>query len=193
MKTVLKYLTLVVIVPLLSGCGLKLQRDELYKGGSIDPHENMTCWEFLNAHQDKFSMLISGIEICGMEDLYKQTDQKYTYLALTDKAISGDVNKATTPEMIQALKDILLFHIIKGDYHGYGTLSYSPTFVETLYKGDAKMSIMLSGVNSNEDYIDRIMLMSGCGSSSVRYSVGSNHICTNGPVHVMDDKCVYKP
>ena len=182
----------VTMILVLSGC-LKLQTNEEYKGESIDPYTDVTCWEFMNSRPDLFSKMIEGIEICGMEELYQKTSGDHTYLLLTDNAIASDVNKATTPENIGALRDILLFHIIVGSYHGYnGTLSYSPTFMETLYEGEAMMSIMLYGMASNEDYIDRITLMSECGSSSTQFSIGANHLCRSGAMHIMKNKCVYK-
>ena len=182
---------MMLFAALFTGC-LKLQKNEDYDGKGIDPYKDVTCWEFINSRPDMFSKMIDGIEICGMEDLYKKTSKDHTYLLLTDAAISNDVNKATTPQNIEALRNILLFHIIKGSYHGYSNLTYSPTFVETLYEGEAMMSIMLYGAASNEDYIDRVVLMSECGSSSVVYAIGANHLCRSGAMHILKNKCVYK-
>ena len=178
-------------ISLFSGC-LKLQKNEDYDGAPIDPYKDVTCWEFMNSRPDLFSKMIQGIEICQMEEYYQTTSKDRTYLLLADKAIANDVNKATTPANIESLKNILLFHIIKGSYHGYSNLAYTPTFVETFYEGDAMMSIMLYGMASNEDYIDRVVLMSECGSSTSIYATGANHLCKSGAMHILNSKCVYK-
>jgi hypothetical protein len=110
---------------------------------------------------------------------------------LTDKAIKDDLDAAKADATkVPALKDILLFHIIKGSYHGYGTLRYDVVHVETLLGGDAKMSICISS-DGNQYERDRVKLMTDCGSSTVVYSIACNHICTNGPAHLLDTKCVY--
>ena len=175
----------------MSAC-LPLQTNEKYEGESLDPYEGVSCWEFLQKHSDELGSYIEGIELCGIKDYFTQTTTQYTFLPLTDDAIKADVDAAKADaSLIPALKDILLFHIIKGSYHGYGTLGYDVKHVETLLGGSAQMSICLQGYLNNRWQLDRVQLMTDCGSSTVVYSIACNHICTNGPAHVLDTKCVY--
>lgn len=172
---------------------LPLQTNEVYEGVALDPYEGVTCWEFLQKHKDELGSYIEGIEMCGLKDYFTQTSTEYTFLPLTDKAIKEDVDAAKAdPAKVQDLKDILLFHIIKGSYHGYGSLGYDVKFVETLLGGSAQMSICLQAYLNNRYQLDRVQLMTDCGSSDVVYSIACNHICTNGPAHLLDTKCVYK-
>ncbi len=177
---------------MLSYACLPLQTNDPYEGVSLDPYEGVTCWEFLQKHKDELGSYIEGIELCGIKEYFTQTTTEYTFLPLTDDAIKADVDAAKAdPSKVQALKDILLFHIIKGSYHGYGTLGYDVKYVETLLGGTAQMSICLQAYLNNRYQLDRVQLMTDCGSSTVVYSIACNHICTNGPAHLLDTKCVY--
>jgi len=191
MKKIFSIISGTLIAALLSAC-LPLQTNEEYKGEALDPYEGVTCWEFLQNHSDELASYIEGVELCGLTDYFTQTSTEYTFLPLTDKAIKADVDAAKADaSKIPDLKDIILFHIIKGSYHGYGTLGYNVTYVETLLGGDDKMSICLQSYLNNRYQLDRVQLMTDCGSSSIVYSIACNHICTNGPAHVLDTKCVY--
>jgi len=186
-------ITTVILAALLSNACLPLQTNEEYLGTALDPYEGVTCWEFLQKHTDELGCYIEAIELCGIKDYFTQTTTEYTFLPLTDKAIKDDLEAAKAdPSKVQALKDILLFHIIKGSYHGYGSLGYDVKFVETLLGGSDKMSICLQAYLNNRYQLDRVQLMTDCGSSTVVYSIACNHICTNGPAHLLDKKCVYK-
>lgn len=192
MKKYFSILT-VVLATLLSNACLPLQTNEKYEGVTLDPYEGVTCWEFLHKHKDELGSYIEGIELCGIQEYFTQTTTEYTFLPLTDAAIKADVDAAKAdPSKIQTLKDILLFHIIKGSYHGYGSLGYDIKHVETLLDGSAQMSICLQTYLNNRYQLDRVQLMTDCGSSTVVYSIACNHICTNGPAHLLDTKCVYK-
>jgi len=192
MKKIFIFLITICLLGLFSSCSLKLQKDEPYTGKSLDPHEYMTAWDFLQTRPDLFASMSEALVLCGVDQYYKQTANTYTFLPFVESAIKSDLDAAKAdPSLVPALKDVLLFHIIKGDYHGYGTLNYSVKYVETLLGGTDIMSITLYKNQGAEINIDRVQLMTDCGSSTVVYSIGCNHLCTNGPVHIMDTKCVY--
>ncbi len=190
MKYLNKIFSLALALSVMASC-LPLQTNEPYTGESLDPYEGVNCWDFLQLHKDELGCYIEAIQLCGIKDYFTQTTTQYTFLPLTDKAIKDDLDAAKADATkVPALKDILLFHIIKGSYHGYGTLRYDVVHVETLLGGDAKMSICISS-DGNQYERDRVKLMTDCGSSTVVYSIACNHICTNGPAHLLDTKCVY--
>lgn len=192
MKKVILFIVTVCLFGILSSCSLKLQKDEPYKGVALDPHENMTAWEFLQSRPDLFASMSDALVLCGVDQYYKQTSTKYTFLPFVEEAIKPNLDAVKAdPSLIPALKDTLMFHIIKDEYHGYGTLDYSVKYVETLLGGDDVMSMTLYKNQGAELDIDRVQLMTDCGSSSIVYSIGCNHLCTNGPVHVMGSKCIY--
>lgn len=192
MKKILSSLVAVIAMALLSSCSLKLQTNEPYDGKPLDPHEYKTAWEFLASHPDLFTSMMEAATLTGVDKYYKQTAETYTFLPFVESAIKDDLAAAKADaSLVPALKNLLLFHIIKGDYHGYGTLGYEVIPVETLLGGSDKMTITLDAYHNAEMEIDRVKLMSECGSSEVVYSIGCNHLCTNGPVHILDKKCKY--
>jgi len=191
MKKIVTIISIALAVSFLSSC-MPLQVNEEYLGESLNPYEGVTCWEFLQKHSDELGCYIEAVELCGVKDYFTQTNTEYTFLPLTDAAIKSDLEAAKADAgKVAALKDIILFHIIKGSYHGYGSLGYDVKFVETLLGGDSKMSICLQSYLNNQYQLDRVQLMTDCGSSSIVYSIACNHICTNGPAHLLDKKCVY--
>ena len=96
------------------------------------------------------------------------------------------------------LQDILMFHIIKGEYHAYGILDYNVRYVETLQESegaDVEMSLCLqygAAHAAARDDVDRLLIMKGCGASEVVTAIQSNLIMDNGPAHVLDKICVYQ-
>lgn len=190
MKKLISFLSIALAL-VLSGSCLPLQVNEPYEGVALDPYEGVCCWDFLQKHSDELGCYIQAIELCGIKEYFTQTTTQYTFLPLTDAAIQEDLDAAKADaSKVGALKDILLFHIIKGAYHGYGSLKYEVQHVETLLGGDSLMSICVSN-EGNQYQRDRIKLMTDCGSSTIVYSIACNHICTNGPAHLLNTKCVY--
>ena len=92
------------------------------------------------------------------------------------------------------LRDILLFHIIKGEYSSYnGVLSYEPVHVLTLWNHlDAVMTIKLNNDKTlSSKRQDKVTLMDQCGASTVIYARTSDLLMTNGPAHILSRNCVY--
>lgn len=190
-----KIIPAILAILTLSSC-LKLQTNEPYEGKSPDRNVNMTCWEYLQSRPELFTSMVKGIELCGLEDCYKQNTQPYTYLLLTESAIAPKVNNAIesgNDVAIAELKAILLFHIIRGYYDAYTNIDFSVTYCRTLLNDeDARMSLCVTDHDSNRSYYGRLAAMTDCGSSTVRYAVESNYLATNGPMHVFDAICSYK-
>lgn len=172
---------------------LPLYTDPVYNGKPLDMNQHMTCWEFIKSRPDLLSNMKAAIDSCGMSDYYSQTQVIYTYLLLSNAALTqAEVQDATTtPEKRQALKNILLYHIIQGNY-GYGTLGYNVVFVITLWQDpNAIMSLRLGTSSTDYNIQDGLYAMELCGNSTVRRARTSNLMMTNGPAHVFDSKLVY--
>lgn len=192
MKNFIHLFIALAVAGTITSCDLALQRNDEYTGSTLDIYQHKTCWEYMESRPDLFTSMMDGLELCGMTDYYTQTTTTYTYLLLTETAIAEKVAAAKTDsEQLQELKDIFLFHIIKGEYHAYGILTYNVTYVDTLLGGESKMSMVLQQAASDRNKIDRLNLMTNCGSSTVVTAVASNYIMTNGPAHILDDICVY--
>lgn len=187
-------ITMVATIAFHSCEWLPLYTDEKYTGEALNGETGMNCMEFIESRPDIFSNLKEAIDICGIRDYYTQSNVKRTYLLLTNTALSAaEVANATTPEKITALRNVLLFHIVQGFYHAYGTLSYDPAYVITLWKDpNAIMSLTLGQSASSFQNQDTVRAMDQCGSSSAVVAVSSNYFLTNGVAHVFDRKCVYK-
>lgn len=186
----------VIFSIMLYSCDLELQTNEDYRGSALDIYQHMTCWEYMEKHADQFSSMMKAVEMCGMKEYYTQLDTPYTYLLLNEAAISDKVKEIEqNPSLLMSLQNILKFHIIKGEYHAYGTLDYNIKYVETLLGGEAEMSLSLQygeAHAANRDDVDRLLVMKGCGSSEVVTALESNLIMDNGPAHVLDKICVYQ-
>lgn len=193
-----KILILFVIVMACSCSKLPLQRSIKYEPHALDPHQGMTCWEYI-CNDLSLSSMKNAIELCGLEDYYKSSEEKYTFLLLDDTAFSsyilpqfsaGDI--ADIP--IAFLKNILLFHIIRGEYSSYnGMITYDPIHVITLWNDvNAIMTIKLNdAVSLSQRLQDKVTLMDQCGNSSVIRATSSDLIMTNGPAHILSRHCVY--
>ena len=174
---------------------LELQTWEKYEGKSKDVVLNMSCWEYLQQNSETYPSMIKAIELCELEDCYGQTSEKYTFLLLSEKAIVSYVaglGDNPSSSQILKLKSLLLFHIIRGQWDAYSTLTYQVQYVETLLEGDERMSMVLQRLLTSRGGVDRIQLMTDCGSSEVVTAVQSNFILTNGAAHVVDKYCQYK-
>jgi len=192
-------LTLAIILCALSGCEVQDSYD--YEPANIDNNVYMTTWEYINQRQDVFSSLKQTIEHCGLEDMYKQTDKKYTYLLWRDDAFTrsgGIFSKYSSDGTVagldvEAVSNALLYHTVNGYYHALGTLSFDPLNVITLWKSqEALMTLNLS--NSNDiNYYSRIYINDNLGSSVRVVAVTSNLLTTNGVIHVLDREAVYIP
>ena len=184
----------------LLGCTkLPLQKSYKYEPTALDPHQGVDCWTWIQGAENLATMK-EAIELCGLSGYYSQTERKYTYLLLDETAFSsyifptlgvGDISEAPVAQ----LKDILLFHIIKGEYDSYnGALGYDPVYVLTLWDNvDAVMTMKLYNDSSKSKGLqDRVTLMDQCGSSTAIRATTSDLLMTNGPAHILSRNCVYK-
>lgn len=188
-----------ILAVLFTGCEkFPLQKSYRYNPEPLDPHQNMTCWEYI-CSADNLASMKAAIEKCGMEDYYSKNTGKYTFLLLDETAFStyilpgmdaGTIEEADA----ETLRDILLFHIVTGEYDSYNnTLSYDPIHVITLWQDlDAVMTIKLNDDSSlSNRRQDKVTFMDQCGSSTVIYATTSDLLMTNGPAHILSRNCVY--
>ena len=193
------YFILMTIALLAVSCDkLPLQKSHDFDPKPLDPHQGITCWEYVTKTYD-LQLMKQAVEKCGMEELYAQQKAEYTYLLLDDTAFNSYVFTQLEAGSIadadaDKLRDILLFHIIKGEYSSYnGMLGYEPVHVLTLWNSlDAVMTIKLNNDKSlSSKRQDKVTLMDQCGSSTVIYARTSDLLMTNGPAHILSRNCVY--
>lgn len=191
-------LALLLAAATFAGCEkLPLQRTSKYNPKALDRRQGVDCWTYINRSTDLVTMR-EAIEICGMQDYYSEK-HGYTYLLLDETAFSSYVLKSLNVQDIgdapvDRLRDILLFHIIKGEYDSYnGALGYDPVFVITLWNSvDAVMTVKLYNDDSKSRTVqDKVTLMDQCGSSTSFRATTSDLLMTNGPAHILSRQCVY--
>lgn len=193
------YFILMAIALLSASCDkLPLQKGHDYDPKPLDPHQGVTCWEYITKTHD-LAIMKQAVEKCGLTEFYSQDKTQYTYLLLDDSAFNSYVFQQLEVASVaeadeQALSDILLFHIIKGEYSSYnGMLSYEPIHVLTLWNSlDAVMTIKLNNDKTlSSKRQDKVTLMDQCGSSTIIYARTSDLLMTNGPAHILSRNCVY--
>lgn len=182
------------------GCDLPLQQDYNYQSSVIDPHVKMTAWDYLQSRTDIFSTLSQAIEYTGLKNYYIQTDTVYTFLALTNTAMQAYMTaqfpgaKLITDCDKQTVKNMLLYHIVDGNYSSYGNLMVEPMYVLTLLKGEQGLMTMLVRKSPWQADAGKIVVndTGSNGNSPMRLSTTSNILPTNGVIHVFDSYCYYK-
>lgn len=196
-----KLLVLIAAVMAFTACDkLPLQRSYEYDPQPLDPHQGVTCWQYIESDPWKnLSIMKSAIEKCGLQDYYSQTGTKYTFILLDDTAFIsyvfkdfeiGDISEADKDR----LTNLLLFHIVKGEYDSYnGSLGYDPVHVLTLWQDvDAVMTIKLFDSEAlSQKQQDKVTFMDQCGKSTVIKATTSDLIMTNGPAHIISNYCKY--
>ena len=193
------YFILMAIALLAVSCDkLPLQKSHDFDPKPLDPHQGITCWEYVTKTYD-LQLMRQAVEKCGLTELYSQEKAEYTYLLLDDSAFTTYVFPQIAASSVEeadadALRNILLFHIIKGEYSSYnGMLSYEPVHVLTLWSSlGAVMTIKLNNDKTlSSKRQDKVTLMDQCGSSTVIYARTSDLLMTNGPAHILSRNCVY--
>ena len=185
---------------MLTGCDLALQRDHDYKPSIADPHVDMTAWEFFMTRQDLFSELTEAIEYTGLKDYYIQTENKYTYLALSNTAMQiyrenifpGQASITDCDK--EVVKDMLLYHIVDGEYSSYGQLSVEAMFVLTMLNGENGLMTMSVWKNPWQAAVGKILVneTGSNGKSPQRNAKTSNILPVNGVIHMFDTYCYYQ-
>lgn len=117
-----KIAVLLVIIGTMNSCDMPLQKNYDYESSVLDPHVNMTAWEYINSRPDIFSTYIEAIEYTGMKDYFTQTDTEYTFLALNNTAMKNfmadrfpGISSISDCDM-ESVKKLLQYHIIEGSY-----------------------------------------------------------------------------
>lgn len=202
MNKIIKKFNLIFVLFILSmtGCGLELQKDFEYESSVLDPHVNMTAWEYLQTRPDMFSIYSDAIEYAEMKDYFTQKEKKYTFLALSDVALKTYMmDRFPGAQKIEecdkeTVKKMLLYHIVDGEYSSYGDLMVEPMFVLTLLRGEEGLMTMLTRKNPWQADAGKVVVNNtgSNGSSPMRLAVTSNIMPTNGVIHVFDSYCYYK-
>jgi uncharacterized surface protein with fasciclin (FAS1) repeats len=183
---------------LLTGCDkFPLQTDYEYNPKKIDIYQHKTCWEFIESRPDILSTMNEAIVKCGLQNYYTQTERVYTYLLLNNDAFANYIFlQLNVTNVVDAdstkLTNMLLYHIVKGNYSAYGQLNYDPIHVLTCWNDiNAVMTIKLNDTKTSSADQDKLILMDQCGKSTQFPAVTSNLIMTNGPAHVLGRNCLY--
>ncbi len=200
-----RLLAILMVLLTCSSCDLALQKDHDYHPETLEPHVDMTAWEYLNTRTDIFSSLIEALEFTGLDEYYKQNDHLYTFLALTNTAMKTYMNNAAPgvteleelnePQQADLVKT-LKYHIVDGEYSSYGQLPVEPIFVITLLSGkESGLMTMLVRKNPWQADAGKIIIndAGSNGNSPMRSAVSSNIMPTNGVVHVFNNYCYYLP
>lgn len=191
---------LIALVFLFMSCDMPLQQNYDYESSVLDPHISVTAWEYLKANDELFSTFTEALEYTGLDHYYKQTDRKYTFLVLNNTAMRlymmdrfPGINAITECDK-ELVKDMLLYHIVDGEYSGYGQLPVEPMFVLTLLKGDQGLMTMLVRKNPWQADAGKVVINdSGSnGSSPMRLAITSNILPTNGVIHIFENYSYYK-
>ncbi len=190
--------SLLAICFVLSSC--QLQSDHDYVSETIDPHVDMTAWEFINSRPDVFSRLVEVLEYTGLDRYYKQTEVEYTFLTLNNAGIKAYNDNVETGKKLEdwdkvALTKMLKYHIVEGNYNSYEFLPVEPIFVVNLLRGEEKgLMTMMVRKSPWQQNVGKIVINEegSNGTSPTRQSVTTNIMPTNGVIHVFENYCFYK-
>lgn len=194
-----------VFAIMLSSCsGFGLQKDYKYESHTLDPHINMTAWEYMQSRED-LSEMVEAVQFTGMEEYYSQTDSTLTYLFLNNDAIANFRNAHSQAGKISYCdKDqvtrLLLYHIVVGEYHSLDRkLPVQPIYVKTLLEGEwglMTLKVNKSSSNSIGSPIANGNIVANDTASNFRAkrisSVTSNVMPLNGVVHIFNDYSMFR-
>lgn len=194
-----KILFAAVLLVAALGCSkFPLQQSHKYEPKALDRNQGVNCWNYVE-NTPGLSTMKAAVERCEMQSYYTETEKKYTWLLLDDVAFASYVFPSLGVDVLEdapvdALRDVLLFHIIKGEYDSYnGAVGYDPVYVITLWHHqDAIMTVKLNDDKSLSNRLqDKFTLMDQCGHSTVVKATTSDLLMTNGPAHILSRPCVY--
>lgn len=200
MKKITYKISLFLMLFVLASCDLDLQKNYDYEASVDDPHVDMTAWEFFQTRQDIFSELIEAIEYTDLVEYYSQTENMYTYLALNNTGMKTyrenvfpgiasikDCDKET-------VKNMLLYHIVDGEYSSYGDLNVDPMYVLTLLSGEKGLMTMAVWKNPWQAAVGKIIVnQTGSNAKSPqRTAKTSNILPVNGVIHIFENYCYYQ-
>ena len=197
-----RFILFIMVICVFSGC-YGIQEDYEFTPSAPRNILNKSVWEHIVSDPDSYSMLKRAIDHTGLQALYEQTENEYTYILLRNTAFTlnasdgGILAEAGVEEVedmdVEELKNILLYHIIRGTYHGLGTIDFDPIYVLTLREGqDGIMTVRMDDNNSIQSY-SSILFNDMLGSSERVRASRSNMFATNGVVHDVNKQIVYVP
>lgn len=202
MKSNIKATVLLCLAALftLFGCDLELQTDYEYTASVADPHVNTTAWGYLEENADEFSELMKAIEHAGVKDYYTQTEEKYTFLCLNNTGMQAYLEGVFPGEEditdcdAETVRNMLLYHIVDGEYSSYGQLSVEPMFVLTMLQGEQGLMTMSVWKNPWQAAVGKVLIneTGSNGNSPQRKVKTSNIMPTNGVIHILENYCYYK-
>lgn len=190
---------------LLQACdGFGLQTDYKYESSPLDPHVDMTAWEYMQSRED-LSEMVEAVEYTGMQDYYSQTESCLTYLFLNNDAIANFRNAHAQVDKIyycdqEQVKRLLLYHIVVGEYYSLDKkLPVEPIYVKTLLEGEwglMTLKVNKSSSNSIGSPIANGNIVANETSSNFRSkrisSVTSNILPVNGVIHIFNDYSMFR-
>lgn len=200
MENIIKLFSLLLLMNLFHSCDMPLQTDYDYDASVIDPHVEMTAWEFLQTRPELFTTFVDAVEYTGLEKYYKQNDSLYTFLVLTEKAMIAYM-KSVNPSAIsiedcdkQRVTEMIKYHIIEGRYSThYNELEAEPMFVPTLLRNEKGLMTMLVRKSPWNKLVGKVVVndAGSNGNSPYRQARTSNILPTNGVIHVFDSYNYY--
>lgn len=200
MKKIIKLFKLLLVLAVAHSCDMPLQTDYEYESSVLDPHVEMTAWEYLQTRPELFTTFKNAIEYTNLDSYYKQNDSLYTFLVLTEKAMLAYM-KSLNPSAVsiedcdrQKVSDMIKYHIIEGRYSThYNELQSEPMFVPTLLRNEKGLMTMLVRKSPWSKLVGKVVVndAGSNGNSPYRQARTSNIIPNNGVIHVFDSYCYY--
>jgi hypothetical protein len=187
----------------LNSCDLALQTNAEYTGEALDPHVNITAWEYIQNNPD-LSDMMDAIEYSGLDSIYSQTKKKYTFMVIKNPALTTWANRLgylTVKEVPKSdVMNLLKYHIIEGEYSGYHKPTpVVPIFVRNLLKGEDALITFKMAKSAWPTYDLSITtgnaVVNTQGSNGISPSTGSvtcNILTTNGVVHLFQKIAYYQ-
>lgn len=205
MKNIFKLMLGVIMVTSCNGFGL--QKDYKYESKPLDPHIDMTTWEFINEGYLKDSLTIfkEAIVYAGLEEMYQQTGNVYTYLLINNFGMNKFIVAKGVTDIHHIEKEqvarMLQYHTIIGEYHAYNKkLPVEPIYVKTKLEdmehqdwGMMTIKVNKSSQNSIGQYPNIsngniVINETGSNFKAKRISsVTSNIMPKNGFIHIFND------
>ena len=214
-----KVLVLCCTASILSGCtlmGLDVQEDYNRDPHTLDPHINITAWEFIkkraNAGDKLFERMMAGI-VYSEIDTNEYMKPNRTFLVLNKDAVSKTStgtwqsflvnNKAAsswTSYSKEFVKNYLLYLIIDGVYDHYTLPPTASVKVQTLspkgYWSALPTGVTLANFVANPESTLYLRVSNGPNGNTQDYPIvvndNSNNVrtsdilATNGTIHVVD-------
>jgi hypothetical protein len=193
-----------LIIGFMACDNMELQTNYNYKSETLNPHIDLTAWEYMNSRPDIFSLLINAVEYAGMQDIYAQTDSTLTYLFINNTGMESYLSSRGLSTIAMAdvnkIRKLLQYHIINGEYHAYNKkLPVEPIYVKTLLEGEAGLMSLKVNKSSQPSVGSPIangnIVVNETGSNFAGKrisSVTSNLMPVNGVIHVFSDFAYYR-